>query len=261
MRIVTWNINSIRIRLDVLKNLIEDYSPDIICFQEIKTEDQFFPSSFFTELGFKYQSIKGQKSYNGVAVISRIPFETSGSLMFVNDQSRHLSIRFRDVELHNFYFPAGGDIADPTINQKFEAKLKYIEETALWFKKYRSQDDKIILVGDLNVAPSKYDVWSHKHLVDVVSHTYMERYAMTQLISSVSLIDAVRRFVPETEKLYSWWSYRNPNWQENDKGRRLDHIFVTRPISDALESYKIIKDTRKLSSTSDHVPVMVDINI
>jgi len=261
MRVVTWNINSVRIRLDNIKDFVMKYSPDILCLQEIKTEDQFFPNAFFSDLGFNYRWVRGQKSYNGVAILSRIPTDIVEGLSFGSDQSRHLSVRLKNgIELHNFYFPAGGDIADPLINSKFRSKLNYVEDAAHWLKKHRSQNDKIILLGDLNIAPGMHDVWSHKHLLDVVSHTYMEVYVMNKLISSINLIDAVRQFVPEKEKLYSWWSYRNQNWQKNDKGRRLDHIFVTEPLKNRLKSFMIIKEMRNASSTSDHVPVIVDID-
>jgi exodeoxyribonuclease III len=261
MRLATWNINSVRIRLETIKDFIIRYSPDILCFQEIKTEDQFFPTNFFNDLGFNHQSVRGQKSYHGVAILSRIPIEISNSLSFVNDQARHLSVRLKNsIELHNFYFPSGGDIANPMINSKFEDKLNYVEDVTRWLNKNRSKNDKIILVGDLNIAPGVHDVWSHKQLIDVVSHTYMEIYAMNKLLNSINLIDAVRHFVPESEKLYSWWSYRNQNWHTNNKGRRLDHIFVTESLKTCLESFMIIKDMRNFISTSDHVPVMVDIN-
>src|SRR3989344_4469122 len=154
MRIVTWNINSIRIRLDVIKQLINEYHPDVICFQEIKTENQFFPYEEFFNLGFSYILVRGERSYNGVAIVSKLPIEISHELAFINNQARHISAFLNGtIEIHNFYFPAGGDIADPLLNPKFEHKISYIHEVEKWFKHNKSAKDKVILLGDLNIAP------------------------------------------------------------------------------------------------------------
>jgi len=260
MRVATWNINSVRIRLGVIKSFVDQYQPDILCLQEIKTEAENFPHAALDNMGFKHRLVRGEKSYNGVAILSKVPLEISDQLTFVNGQARHISARISNgMELHNFYVPAGGDIADPEINSKFDMKLKYMEEVANWFQHNRKASDRIILLGDINVAPGKYDVWSHRQLLDIVSHTYMEKYYFRKILNSLNFIDAVREFVPHHEKLYSWWSYRNKDWKLSNKGRRLDHILITEPLKPYLTNYDIFKSGRDLASTSDHVPVIIDL--
>src|SRR5690606_30795589 len=131
------------------------------------------------------------------------------------------------IELHNFYVPAGGDVPDPAVNPKFAHKLRFLDEAAAWFAARRNPENRFILLGDLNVAPLETDVWSHKQLLKVVSHTPVEVERMNRWCASHDWVDAVRRFVPPERKLYSWWSYRSPDWAAADKGRRLDHVWVT----------------------------------
>jgi len=262
MRIASWNINSVRIRFGVIKKFVEKYNPDILCLQETKTEDEYFPHKEMQSLGFVYRIVRGEKSYNGVAILSKIPIQLVDKLTFVNNQTRHISVLIGDeIELHNFYFPAGGDIADPEENPKFAHKLEYIENASNWFKRYRSEKDKIILVGDLNIAPEKNDVWSHKQLVDVVCHTYMEVYHFKELLKSIKFTDALREFVPPEDKLYTWWSYRNKDWKKSNKGRRLDHILTTADLKDSLKTHHVYKNIRDADSPSDHVPILVDFNL
>ncbi|MCH9754173.1 MAG: exodeoxyribonuclease III [Alphaproteobacteria bacterium] len=261
MRIASWNINSVRIRFDLIKDFVEKYDPDILCLQETKTEDDFFPHKEMQSLGFNYRIIRGEKSYNGVAILSKIPISLAEELTFINNQARHISVIINDdIELHNFYFPAGGDIPDPVENPKFAHKLKYIENVSNWFKRYRSTKDKIILLGDLNVAPGKNDVWSHKQLLDVVCHTYMEVYHFQRLLDSINFSDSIRKFVSQEDKLYTWWSYRNKDWKRFNKGRRLDHILTTSALEKSLTGCSIYKESRDADRPSDHVPVLVDFN-
>ena len=262
MKIATWNINSVRIRFDAIKQFVLRYNPDILCLQETKTEDEYFPHKEMQSLGFAYHVVRGEKSYNGVAILSKLPIKLVDKFSFVNDHARHVSVIVGDnIELHNFYFPAGGDIADPVINPKFDHKLQYVDNVAEWFKHNRSAEDKIILVGDLNIAPEKHDVWSHRLLLDIVSHTYMETYHFRKLVSSVGFMDAIREFISSDQRLYSWWSYRNKDWRNSDKGRRLDHILMTAPLKRHLVRYDIFKDSRDFQPTSDHVPVLIELNV
>ena len=131
------------------------------------------------------------------------------------------------VELHNIYVPAGGDIPDPDANPKFAHKLQFLDELTAWFAAERKPREKMIAVGDLNIAPLENDVWSHKQLLTVVSHTPVEVEKLGRLQEAGGFVDAVRHFVPEDQKLYTWWSYRNRDWAASDRGRRLDHIWVT----------------------------------
>jgi exodeoxyribonuclease III len=258
MKIITWNINSVRLRIELLNRLVCIEKPNIICLQETKVHDDFFPYQYIKNLGFDYIYIEGQNSYNGVAIISNIPIQSSQSLKFAGkNDARHISVKLDSkLEVHNFYVPAGGDIPDPNVNPKFDHKLSFIDEMKLWFEQNRNIEDNIILVGDLNIAPLEKDVWSHKQLLSVVSHTPIEVEKLSKLQSSLNWQDVSRKFVPENESLYSWWSYRNRDWKKSNRGRRLDHIWVTPSLISKVENSYIIKETRDWERTSDHVPVV-----
>jgi len=204
--------------------------------------------------------VLGMKGYNGVAILSKTPLERiDGPDWCKKGDSRHLAARIGGVEIHNFYVPSGGDIPDPKQNPKFAHKLAFVDEMAGWFKKNRKPKDPMILVGDLNIAPLEHDVWSHKQLLDVVSHTPVEVEKLGKVQKSSDWVDAVRHFVPEDQKLYSWWSYRAKDWRLADRGRRLDHVWVTPPLKKSLKGHAILKDARGWERGSDHVPVTVDL--
>lgn len=270
MRIATWNINSVRLRLPLLLKLLEEEGPDVVCLQETKTVDETFPLAEIAAAGYPHIHIHGMKSYNGVAIISRHPLETRDiHHRCGKEDCRHVAAALGGgpgvggagrIEVHNLYIPAGGDIPDPAVNEKFAHKLSFVDELAEWFPAVRKPTDRMVLVGDLNIAPLEHDVWSHKQLLDVVSHTPIEVEKMGRMQASLGWVDAVRRFVPEDRKLYSWWSYRSADWNAADKGRRLDHIWVTPPLAPSLTGYKILREARGWEpKPSDHVPVMVDL--
>lgn len=261
LRIATYNINSIRIRQAALKRLTEQYSPDILCLQEIKVEDAKFPLDDIRSLGYSHVYFSGQKSYNGVAILSRFPLSDVHSMDLLDSgHKRHICARIQDnIVLHNFYLPAGGDIPDRTLNEKFDFKLRCYAEVARWSLAQKGKPQELVFVGDLNVAPLPQDVWSHKQLLNVVSHTPVETQAMEELRRTLDWVDTSRHFVPETEKLYSWWSYRNQDWQKSDRGRRLDHIWVTPGLKPALAGSSIVREARGWENPSDHVPVITEI--
>jgi exodeoxyribonuclease-3 len=260
MRLISWNINSLRLRLPLLKRLVEETAPDIICLQETKVQDGDFPHSAIADLGFPYVDFRGEKSYNGVAILSKIPFQKQDPLPHGGKgDMRHMAILLPDgTELHNLYVPAGGDIPDLAENPKFAHKLCYLKELTEWSHRIKQKNTPTILVGDLNIAPLEHDVWSHKQLIGVVSHTPVEVETLTQLYQSADWIDAHRHFVPATEKLYSWWSYRNRDWQASNRGRRLDHIWLTPHLLPRLEKSFILQEARNWPSPSDHVPIIAD---
>lgn len=260
-RIVSWNINSVRLRLPLLKQLADEFNPDIICLQETKVPDELFPREAIQAMGYPYIEICGEKGYNGVAIISRIPITSAERVNFSDiTQCRHIAVTLPDgIELHNFYVPAGGDIADPKVNPKFAHKLHFIDDMAAWFSKHRKASDKMVLVGDLNVAPLEHDVWSHKQLLSVVSHTPIEVEKLGILQKGLAWVDTHRNFTPPEKKLYSWWSYRNRDWRKSDRGRRLDHIWVTPSLKDNVKSATILKDVRDWQTPSDHVPIVAEL--
>ncbi len=262
LTLTTWNINSVRLRLDSVLAFLQQSDTDILCLQEIKTEDAFFPADAFRAAGYAHQAVRGMKAYNGVAILSRLPFDGVEGLDWCGRQdSRHVAVRVAGMELHNFYVPAGGDIPDPAQNDKFAHKLQFLTEVTDWFRRERRPDLPMALVGDLNIAPLEQDVWSHKQLLDVVSHTPVEVEHYDRWMQSADWVDAVRHFVPADQKLYSWWSYRARDWDAADKGRRLDHIWVTPPLKPRLASARIHRPVRGWDKASDHAPVTVAIGV
>ncbi|MCX8501630.1 MAG: exodeoxyribonuclease III, partial [Alphaproteobacteria bacterium] len=163
--------------------------------------------------------------------------------------------------LHNFYIPAGGDIADEESNPKFAHKLGFIREATAWFGEQHRKTEPMVLLGDLNIAPLENDVWSHKYMSKIVSHTPIEIEHLNQLQASLDWHDAIRHFVPPCEKLYSWWSYRAKDWLESNRGLRLDHIWLTPPLVGNLRSGQVLSHTRGWESPSDHAPVMIELEI
>jgi exodeoxyribonuclease-3 len=261
MRIATWNINSVRIRLSQLKKWVDEQQPDIICLQETKVEDASFPLESLKSLGFPYIAFSGQKSYNGVAILSKLPLSNIETMPIVSgsDHKRHISANLpNDITIHNFYVPAGGDIPDRDQNPAYGFKLDFIDSMRIWSKAL-SPRQKIILVGDLNIAPLEHDVWSSRQLRDVVSHTAPERERMMNLLETIDWCDVGRHFIPQPEKLYSWWSYRNRDWKKSNRGRRLDHIWVTPALKDSLKKYETISHARDWESPSDHVPLIIEL--
>ncbi len=260
MRLVTWNINSVRLRLDLVAQLVRGWSPDVICLQETKCPDELFPRDAIASMGYPHQAIVGMKGYHGVAILSRRPLEQPGHLHWCDKEDcRHVFAALPGgIELHNLYIPAGGDVPDPDENDKFAHKLAFLREQARWWNG-RGKARMRILVGDLNVAPLETDVWSHKQLLAVVSHTPVEVRLLGGLRKAHDWVDAVRHFVPAEQKLFSWWSYRARDWRASDRGRRLDHIWVTPDLVERLKGTAVLKDARDWARASDHVPVVVDL--
>ena len=257
---MSWNINSVRLRAPIVLKMAEEAQPDIICLQETKCPDEAFPFKAFYKAGYTHIHIHGMKGYNGQAILSKVPFESHEIHHRCGKQDcRHIAVKINGIEIHNLYIPAGGDEPDPVINEKYKHKLDFVDEMTEWFANNRSKNDKIIALGDFNIAPHEHDVWSSKQLENVVSHTAPERERILKMQQSLDFIDSARHFIPMEEKAYSWWSYRNRDWKISNRGRRLDHIWVTPPLKDNLVSYHMFKQTRDWEKPSDHAPVMVEI--
>ena len=260
MRLATWNINSIRPRLHLIEQMVAAENPDVICLQETKVEDHKFPVKPLQDMGFDHIELFGMKAYHGVAILSRIPLGDHAKHHWCGlDDTRHQSVTLPGgVDLHNIYLPAGGDEPDPARNPKFDHKLRFLTEQTEWW----SQQDpkrKRILVGDLNVAPLETDVWSHKQLLKVVSHTPIEIDHLDRLQAAHGWVDAVRSKIDPSEPLYSWWSYRAKDWRASNKGRRLDHIWVTPSLAPAIRDVRVLIDARGWEKASDHAPVLIDL--
>jgi len=264
LTVTTWNINSVRLRVDLAAKFLKSARPDVLCLQETKCPDDAFPLKRFKRLGYEYAALNGQKGYHGVAILSRVPFEKTSIENFCDKTDcRHVAVVLGEraglkdpIALHNFYVPAGGDEPDPELNPKFEHKLSFLDEMRAHKALRPKKSERAILVGDLNVAPLEHDVWSHKQMLKVVSHTPIECEKLIAVQRAGSWVDSMRVLTPEPEKLFTWWSYRAmDNWRETNRGRRLDHVWTSDAIADRVSKIKIAKDYRGAERPSDHVPV------
>ena len=264
LTIATWNINSLRLRQTLLHQLSAALTPDILCLQETKVPDELFPEAIAGALNLPYVLKRGMKGYNGVAILSRLPLNLAEDTPDWCGKSdcRHISATVdaggKPLTVHNFYVPAGGDIPDRAENIKFAHKLDFLAEARGHFAAYRPA--RAILVGDLNIAPLEHDVWSHKQLLNIVSHTPIEVQGLNAWMAE-GWYDALRHFVPADQKLYTWWSYRNRDWAASDRGRRLDHVWVTPDLKAGLQSYQVLRAARDWEQPSDHVPVSVSLEV
>ena len=269
MKIATWNINSVRLRIDSVKRFLKEEAPDVLCLQEIKCKDDQFPAKALKAAGYAHQAVSGQSGYHGVAIVSRLPLDDVEKKGFCEkDDCRHIAASLPGgVRVHNFYVPAGGDEPDPAVNEKFAHKLDFMRGMAAWLANGAAPSKtKAILVGDLNIAPREHDVWSHKQLLTVVSHTPVEVALMDAAIDSGGWTDVARALVPEPEKLYTWWSYRARDWRASNRGRRLDHIWVSPALKKAATgggraAFAIHDRCRGWSKPSDHVPVTLALSL
>lgn len=263
-RVSSWNINSVRLRERLVARFLAEAEPDVLCLQEIKCKDEDFPLGGFVELGYPHIAVRGQAGYHGVATLSKFPLTPLPRESFCGTaDSRHLGCAIslpggERVAIHNIYVPAGGDIPDPALNPKFKQKLAYLEALQAW---RGGRDGPALLVGDFNVAPLETDVWSHKQLLKVVSHTPVEVEALAKAQNNGPWVDLVRRFIPPEQKLYTWWSYRARDWEASDRGRRLDHIWGSESIAGAARGAAVAKSARGWDGPSDHVPVTLDFEV
>jgi exodeoxyribonuclease-3 len=258
--LATWNINSVRLREGLVARLLGAEAPDVLCLQECKSPVEKMPLHAFAALGYRHAVARGQRGYNGVAILSKLPIEDVGDRDFATlGHARHVAARLENgVVIHNCYVPAGGDIPDREVNPKFGHKLDYVAGLRDWARAERPQ--RSILVGDLNIAPREDDVWSHRQLLKVVSHTPVETALFADAQEAGRWVDVTRKDIPEG-RLYSWWSYRAPDWQAADKGRRLDHIWATPDIAGAAHGSRILRDARGWEQPSDHVPVFATFDL
>ncbi|MEX2518706.1 MAG: exodeoxyribonuclease III [Paracoccaceae bacterium] len=259
--ICTWNINSVRLREQLVLRLLTEEAPDILCLQETKSPVEKIPLAGLAAIGYGTVIARGDKGYNGVAIISRLPLDPVDPVDFGGKgDARHVAARLQSgVEIHNVYLPAGGDEPDPAINEKFAHKLRFVEDLTRWGETHRAP---AVLVGDLNIAPREDDVWSHKQLLKVVSHTPVEVAAFEKARAAREWVDVTRGDHGDG-LLYSWWSYRAKDWDAADKGRRLDHVWASSDIAPApgAGGSRILRDVRGWTQPSDHAPVLATFDI
>jgi len=258
--LATWNINSLRLRADLVCRLLREEAPDVLCLQECKSPVEKLPVEPFAALGWPHLVARGQKGYNGVAILSRLPLEDAGEMDLAGlGHARHVAARLENgVTIHNFYVPAGGDKPDREANEKFGQKLDYVAGMRDWARGDRPE--KAILVGDLNIAPREDDVWNHKQLLKVVSHTPVEVESLGAAREAGRWVDVTRADIPDGQ-LYSWWSYRSADWDNADKGRRLDHVWASPDIATAAHGSRILRAARGWEKPSDHAPVFASFDL
>ena len=258
--IATWNINSVRLREGLVARFLREESPDILCLQECKSPVDKIPLDQFRALGYRHIVARGQKGYNGVAILSRLPITDAGDRDYARlGHARHVSARLDNrVTIHNIYVPAGGDIPDRAVNEKFGQKLDFVAEMRDVF--HADNPQKSILVGDLNIAPREDDVWSHKQMQKIVSHTPIEVDHLLAAQDAGRWVDITRQDIP-SGLLYSWWSYRARDWDAADRGRRLDHIWASADIAQAGHASRILRPCRGWDQPSDHVPVLASFDL
>lgn len=260
LRIATWNINSVRARADIVEQFLRDHQPDVLCLQETKVANDIFPHGLFEQLGYTHRILNGQRMHHGVATISRVPLEGAWRYDWQdNGEARHIGVRLPNgVLLENVYVPAGGDVPDREVNPKFGQKMDFIERMTRWSEGLKKP---AVIVGDFNVAPLDCDVWNHKALLDVVSHTPMEVDALNRLQQSHDWVDLGRHFNPAPEKFFTWWSYRNIDWRLSDRGRRLDHIWASPSVAKQATGFEAVRDARDWGKPSDHIPQIVTLDL
>jgi exodeoxyribonuclease-3 len=265
--LATWNINSVRLRAPMVAEWVDQAKPDVLCLQEIKCRTEEFPEKAFRDMGFEHFHVRGQKGMHGVAIASKLPLEDLGDEdLCPRGEARHQRVGVAGVELHNFYIPAGGDEPDPESNPRFAHKLEFLDRIEAYFSDRTKKATPLVLVGDFNIAPYEHDVWSHKQLLKVISHTPIEVDALERIRQAGDFSDVARDLVPMDEKLYSWWSYRAKDWRKANRGRRLDHIWASgdakaRALSGGRDAFRIWEDVRSWERPSDHAPITLQIGV
>jgi len=253
--VATWNINSVRIRTAHIARFVKEHRPDIVCLQEIKCRNEEFPLKAFSSMGLRSHHIMGQKGSHGVAILSKYPLQPIPAPAFCpRGEARVSAVAVEGLTIHNLYVPSGGETPDPAANDKFAHKLEVLARMQSFYAA-APRNMPTLLVGDLNVAPGEHDVWSHKHLLNVVSHTPVETAGLEAVRLAGSFVDLARAQRPDPEKLYSWWSYRG-DWKTSNRGRRLDHIWATPSLAERCDRIDFIDAPRGWDRPSDHIPVI-----
>lgn len=257
LKVVSWNINSVRARAEIVERFLVEHAPDVLCLQETKVVNDIFPEELFRRHGYNYLALNGQPMHHGVATISKVPMHEEERFDWQgNGEPRHIGVRLDNgLRIENVYIPAGGDVPNRDENPKFGQKIDFYERMIDWSGKL---DTPTLLLGDFNVAPLESDVWSHKQLRNVVSHTQVEIDLIDRLQASHDWVDIGRKFVPAPERLYTWWSYRARDWAASDRGRRLDHMWASPDVAEKAVAHEVLEPCRGWERPSDHAPLVTE---
>ena len=256
MKIVTWNVNSVRARLDILIEWLREHEPDVMLLQEIKCEAHAFPLEAIEDLGYNI-AIHGQKTFNGVAILSKSPLEDvqRGLSFFEEDpQARYIEAVTNSVRVASVYVPNGQAVG----TDKYAYKLVFLERLHQHLQSLLQYEEIVVIGGDYNIAPADLDVADPKAWEGDVLCSIPERKAFQALLN-LGYRDGFRIDHPH-EKLYSWWDYRSQAWP-NDAGLRIDHLLLSPQATDRLQSTGIDKAPRGKEKASDHAPVWCSIDV
>ena len=257
VKIASWNINSVRARIEIVERFLNEEAPDLLCLQETKVADDVFPEGVFRRLGYNHIALNGQQMHHGVAIISKLPIrEITRFDWQANGEARHVGVQLANgVRVDNVYVPAGGETTDVETNPKFGQKMAFLERMIDWSTELKTPT---IILGDFNIAPLESDVWSHKQLLKTVSHTQIEIDLLYRMRDAHGWVDLGRQFIPHPERLYTWWSYRARDWAKSDRGRRLDHMWASPEIAGAAKSHVVHEHCRSWAKPSDHAPMVTE---
>jgi len=262
MRIATWNVNSVRTRLEQVVAWLQQERPEVLCLQETKVTDELFPREAFEALGYQV-AISGQKAYNGVAILSLLPLDDvkiGFQALLPNDpeapglseQKRVISALVDGVRVLNLYVPNGSSLS----SEKYAYKLEWLACLQRYLAVQENQADPLCMVGDFNIGPEARDLPDPQRQTGGIMASQAEREAL-QLVLGDRLSDVFRVFESETGH-WSWWDYRSGAW-DRDKGWRIDHIYLTEDLLRCATSCLIHKTTRGNEQPSDHAPVVVNL--
>jgi DNA polymerase-1 len=253
MRIVTWNVNSINVRLPQVLQWLNTHQPEVLALQETKLEDHNFPLAAIEAAGY-HGVFSGQRTYNGVAILAKQePLEVhSGIPGFADEQKRVIAATVQGVRIVNLYVPNGEALDSP----KFVYKQQWLQALEPWLKATLKDHPRLVVLGDFNIAPEELDVWNPKRLTGNILFSPTERSAFQRLLG-LGLHDSLRTLEP-TAQVYSWWDFRGGGFQRN-QGLRIDHILVSQPLLGELRGAWIDKEARAASRASDHAPVVCDL--
>lgn len=253
MKLATWNINSLNVRLPQVLDWLASNPVDVLALQELKLTDDKFPHAAFTEAGYHAQWF-GQKTYNGVALLSRTPATDVVKNIpgFSDDMARVISGNVEGIRVIGAYFPNGQEPG----SEKFEYKMSWLKGLRDWVREELVQHPRLVLMGDYNITFDDADVWDPVALKDTIHCTEEERYHLRALVA-LGLNDAYRLF-EQPEKSYSWWDYRDFGFRRN-RGLRIDHILVSNQLKPLVRACTIDKTPRKNERPSDHAPVVLEL--
>jgi exodeoxyribonuclease-3 len=252
MKLVTWNVNSLKVRLPQVLDWLAAHQPDVLCLQETKLEDVNFPSAEIAAAGYQVV-FSGQKTYNGVAILSKTPASEAVTAIpgFADEQKRVLAATIAGVRVINLYVPNGQSVD----SDKYQYKLGWLEALTAWLADELAAHPRLAVLGDFNIAPDERDVHDPKAWEGQVLFSLPEREAFRRLVD-LGLADSFRVF-EQPEKIYSWWDYRMNAFRRN-MGLRIDHILLSPALAETCKSCTIDKEARKAERPSDHAPVIVE---